>query len=403
MKTLFRNTLSCLCALALSLTAVAAETIDTCVTSITTAGALVLAVEPLDLFRAGYEPGDVVDVDICGEKLQLPYCKGYSEVLIGESLLYESSGSVFISTNYGHFAGEHNLAEWDGEYWQLPEEKSEENSQESSKKSSKKDAEDDSEEDPNPFKSLTVKITLAQKGGYSAMREKLRLKSSNQRGDYITDEEYSNFRAVAGGRLGHNVLYRSSTPASITRLRAVFADHLVEKAGVKTVLNMANAESRLKKVMDTPRKVIPYYRSLFNAGAVIARALPADLAEERFRDGLAEELRFLISREGPYLVHCFEGKDRTGYVCYLLGSLMGLTPQELKDDYGASFTNFYWLRPGSEVYEILVNDGLAYFLRTMRGAQADAPLPDLARGYLRSIGLSEREISKLEDRLSTDY
>ena len=44
---------------------------------------------------------------------------------------------------------------------------------------------------------------------------------------------------------------------------------------------------------------------------------------EEFRNKLAEGLRFFAAHEGPYAVHCQEGRDRTGVVAALLECFTG--------------------------------------------------------------------------------
>lgn len=56
----------------------------------------------------------------------------------------------------------------------------------------------------------------------------------------------------------------------------------------------------------------PYYASLYQAGKVKALNLSLNFEAEDFKEGLAEGLRFFTANEGPYLVHCDEGKDRAG-------------------------------------------------------------------------------------------
>ncbi len=352
------------------------------VSSITTAGALVLSLSSREMREAGFELGDIVKVSVGDVTEDVPFCKSYGEVLIGKPLLYQSGGIVYLSCSYGRYAEERGLADWDGSRWHL--------------------------RDGKPIDSLRVTLEMAQKGGYLDMRASLRLYATDTREDYDSDAIFANFREVKGGRLGFGALYRSSIPSSSTRPRAPYADALMREAGVKTVLNLANSPERLKKNLDSPACKNFYYRELYDAGSVISRSLPAVVGDETFRDGLAEELRFAIGRDGPYLVHCAEGKDRTGFVCFLLGALMDATPEELERDYGESFLNYYHLNRGEECYSIYVNDGLAYFYRTIGGSEvfAEAETENfsaLARGWLSGIGLTDDEISALEDCLAIDY
>ncbi len=376
MKSVLKKLTAVLFAAALSVPAAALES---GVSAVADSGSLVLSLSPEDLRAAGFEAGDIVTVKIGERSERIPLCASPAEVLIGKPLLCESGGKLLLSCSYGHYAGERGLARWDGRAWQPV---------------------------GGDLSSLRVTLSMAQKGGNLDTRERLKLRATNNRADYSSDAVFANFREVRGGRLGRSALYRSSIPSSSVRPRAPYADRLAREAGIKTVLNLANSPERLKKNMETPRCRSSYYRSLCDAGAVIARSLPAVPGNPKFRAGLAEELRFLAAHGGPYLVHCAEGKDRAGFVCFLLAALMGASPTELERDYGESFVNYYRLSRGEERYSVYVNDGLAYFYRTLggRGDFAESKnLPDLARAYLKSIGLTAGEISAIEARLARDY
>jgi protein tyrosine/serine phosphatase len=47
----------------------------------------------------------------------------------------------------------------------------------------------------------------------------------------------------------------------------------------------------------------------------------------------------MLANDGPYLVHCYAGVDRTGIVCAILAALMGASPEEIAADYARSFYN----------------------------------------------------------------
>jgi len=51
--------------------------------------------------------------------------------------------------------------------------------------------------------------------------------------------------------------------------------------------------------------------------------------------------RFIIANDGPYLIHCTEGKDRAGFVSAVLEALMGADLQEIVADYMKSYENYY--------------------------------------------------------------
>ena len=49
----------------------------------------------------------------------------------------------------------------------------------------------------------------------------------------------------------------------------------------------------------------------------------------------------MTEHSGPCLIHCVEGKDRTGFVCALMLALAGASAQEIIDDYMITYYNYY--------------------------------------------------------------
>lgn len=60
-------------------------------------------------------------------------------------------------------------------------------------------------------------------------------------------------------------------------------------------------------------------------GNVILLALSANYRSEGFAQTLCSALYEMTKYEGPVLIHCVEGKDRTGFVCTLLSALANST------------------------------------------------------------------------------
>jgi len=246
-----------------------------------------------------------------------------------------------------------------------------------------------------------LQIVPAVSGKESDAEAHERLRATNVRSDYGSDAVFANFREVRGGRLRRGFLYRSSIPSSTERPRAPYADSLAQEAGIRTVLNLANSPERLKKNMESPACRSPYYRMLWRGGGVIARALPAAPEHAAFHSGLAEELRFMMKRPAPYLIHCAEGKDRAGFVSFLLAALLDASLDELKDDYGQSFVNYYHLKRGEPRYVTHVDDGIESFCRAVAWTRKE-PLRRAAERYLCGIGLNAAETETLKRRLARD-
>ena len=145
-----------------------------------------------------------------------------------------------------------------------------------------------------------------------------------------------------------------------------------------------------------------YYDSLYRDGRVLLLAMNANYRSDAFAKTISEALLTMSEHDGPYLIHCVEGKDRTGFVCALILALADASAQEITDDYMITFDNYYGVtKEGSpEKYEAIrgnVND----FLYCMCGAEkgADPDSLDLKRGaedYLRRGGLNDEQISRIE-------
>lgn len=80
-------------------------------------------------------------------------------------------------------------------------------------------------------------------------------------------------------------------------------------------------------------------KGLFDNGDVDALDMSVNYRSQKFADKLVEDLRQMIVQDGPYLIHCTEGKDRTGFTCALLEALCGASYDEMLDDYMISYDN----------------------------------------------------------------
>ena len=132
-----------------------------------------------------------------------------------------------------------------------------------------------------------------------------------------------------------------------------------------------------------------------------------DYRTEDYRQKLADGLRFLASHEGPYLIHCNEGKDRTGFAAAILEALMGADAGEIAADYMRTFSNFYGVGEGTEQYQKIADSFLESSLAAELGLPSihghDAELRSAAEAYLKMIGMTEDEIASLKAHLAEDW
>ena len=359
--------------------------VETGVEEISRHGNLKLDISVRTLIELGYEYGDVIRVEVGDRKLNVPICHKVGDVDVGAPFMCVElpnqampEGRVVLLINMGDLAtalglGEKvEIPEAPGYRWDLAE----------------------------PYRDgISVKLSLVKKGGYLSQLDLHGVEFSDVREDYplLTDEEYANFRAVTTTGMGANALYRSSSPINPKYDRNREADAAVNRAGICTVMNMSDSERVMKSYEDY---AYTYYSKL----DIIALDMMVDFASEDFESRLAEGFRFLIAHQGPYLIHCVVGKDRTGFACAILECLMGASADEVVTDYMVTYYNYYVIVPGTAIYEKVANSNVRHFLATAFGVESiyDADLRTCAEEYLRRIGMTDGEIDALRTRLGTD-
>lgn len=127
-----------------------------------------------------------------------------------------------------------------------------------------------------------------------------------------------------------------------------------------------------------------------------------DFQQAENREKLARGLRYLAQNQGVYLIHCLEGKDRTGFAVAVLECLMGASHDEVVADYMETYKNYYGVLPQEERYDAIAENGIVAQLCAAFGVQdlAAADLAAEAREYLLELGLTEDEIGAIEFNLN---
>ena len=252
----------------------------------------------------------------------------------------------------------------------------------------------------------TATVTLFERGKYLDIQNARDIHYENDRDLYESDEIFANFRAVKAGDIRPDRLFRSSSPCSNVIGRAAYADKLMGEADVKWILNLADDSEKIETYFDDPAFASPNFRKLYDAGKVDPIALDMNFTSVVFREKLASGLVNLSGQEGPYLVHCTEGKDRTGFVCMLLEALCGASYQEIVDDYMITYANYYGITQAADPdrYAVIVSNVLDPMIRGMIGDPgADLTTVDLtaaAEAFLTDAGMTEAQIVALRDCLT---
>lgn len=242
-------------------------------------------------------------------------------------------------------------------------------------------------------------ITLRERGKYRDVQESLSMVYTNDRADYADDVHFGNFREMRGGQLAEGLFYRAATPCNPENNRAATVSALCEQAGIRCFLDLADEAEELPEF--SQNEDIPYWREVYAAGGVLPLGLGYDYRSEEYAKALCDGLMSMMEKEGAYLIHCKEGKDRTGFVCLLLEKLAGASTEEIIADYMVTYDNYYGIDREHEparydaVAEITVLDMIAY-LESLADAGAQDVLEDGVNQYLAAGGLTNEDITRLK-------
>lgn len=255
---------------------------------------------------------------------------------------------------------------------------------------------------------IEVVVSMKDKGGYlfglDIMRHIQYMGLYKENYPDLSIEEFTNFREVRTTGIGKNKLYRSSSPIDPCLGRNLKADSLAKEAGIATFINLADTENNARSFRD-------FDSSYYAAQNAIFLALPVEFFSKPFEEGLARGFRYMIEHEGPYLVHCTYGMDRTGFSIAILEALMGATTEEIQADYAKTFSNYYYVVDGKQVLlnEQQVDFFKAVVLRNLKAVYRaeGVNVPDTGNidwatataKYLEKYGLTLEEISALKEKL----
>ena len=335
-----------------------------------------------DFNKLGFAYGDSVNVEFDNgtSLMDIPYYNGYY-VDAGQSLLIAYPGYDYIKAtiNYGQDI-------WDEFNLKL------DNSEKISLWQNSKLEEHNK-----------ATITLNEKGKYLDIQNASDIHYFDERERYETDEIFANFRAVNMANLKENIVYRSASPCDNQHNRAPYVDSLMKQAGVKTILNLADNYNKIEKYIAKEDFNSPYFLSLYEAGTVIPISLNMNYFSDDFKLKIIDGFKAMSENEGPYLIHCTEGKDRTGFVLMLIEALAGASYEEIKDDYMLTYDNYYKINENSdpEKYYVILHRNLDVMIKTIINDDnidfKNCDLSKYVQNYLLNNGMSIEELNKFKE------
>ena len=218
------------------------------------------------------------------------------------------------------------------------------------------------------------------------------------------DNEITNFREIRMGKISRGLLYRGSYPImSMEPERNKVYDKLVSDAKIECVINLADDESGLEALAN----LVPWYCELLKKNNIIGLDthflfdFENKNENELFKNKLKQGFLFLIKHNGPYLIHCNAGIDRTGFVAAIIEGLLGAGIDEILYDYILSYGKKF----ADDKTELNINAGkiiLRQIDTIINGKINDEDnfQSNIEKYFLKEIGLSRKELELLKEKLT---
>ena len=332
-----------------------------------------------DFAKVGFEYEDTIKVSFLGKTLIIPYVPSYRCVRSGGNVLVGSKmfGTIPIIAFHSNFVKKQRIAVF------LENE--------------------DMEMDILVAKGITFPIhfelELYEKKGYHEEYLVYNLIRTNNREDYsdLSDEEYCNFRNIKCGRIKEGILYRSSSPIDPFMKRNTYADACLKKYGIKTIINLNNH-------LDDTRYFENYYETYYSKQNILFLNTNADVTSYNFGKSVLRAMKFINEHEGPYVIHCMEGQDRTGAVCAIFESLLSASKNELIEDFMKTYINFYRVEKGSEQYYKIVKGEIQDDIASIRGFSYNTlDILKNPASYLRFLDITNEDMDTFIAKMQGKY
>lgn len=248
----------------------------------------------------------------------------------------------------------------------------------------------------------TVSVSLNEAGKYLATQEALGQSYSLDITEYPSAEAFSNFRSLSGGNLKENLIFRGASPVDNSRNRAKTADTLLEKNKINSIMDLADSDEDIHGYFKEEGFSSTYTKGLYEKGNIVLLSMGSSYTSDTYKKSVVKGFRHLLNTDGPYYIHCMEGKDRTGFVCALLEALASSTYDQMCADYMITYKNYYGITKEEmpDKYQAVVS---LYFDSFMEALHGESDIEELkktdytedAKTYLSQGGMTDSEIEQL--------
>jgi len=235
--------------------------------------------------------------------------------------------------------------------------------------------------------------------------EMIHLAEEMKEKDSFSPYEITNFREICTRNMRGGIIYRGSYPVfKIDKKRDEAYSRLVLEAGISCVINLAG---NLKDI-ETIATLVPWYDKLYRNGNIIGLDIQFDFdflnkfEYDVFNFRLRQGFKFLITHDGPYLIHCNAGIDRTGFAAAILELLFGASIDEVIYDYLLSYGKEFADAKDKEINFITGRNIYGQINAILDGKINDSYnlQANIEKYFLGKIGLTKEELEALKEKLT---
>ena len=115
---------------------------------------------------------------------------------------------------------------------------------------------------------------------------------------------------------------------------------------------------------------------------------------------IADGLSAMVELDGPYLIQCSLGRDRTGVLIALLEALSGAGYDEIISDYMESYRNLHNINMDADslqyrLFKQRIDEKLEETLSVSRAELSECNLQSAAADYFIRCGMTAEEVAQL--------
>jgi protein tyrosine/serine phosphatase len=232
-------------------------------------------------------------------------------------------------------------------------------------------------------------------------KDKLNLKYSLGREDFPSDEVYANFRNVKFGSLKDNILYRGASPIDNSYNRTKCVDKLMESVHIKYDIDLSDSVKKIEKNIKKDWFASDYFLSLYKENKVSPLHMSTNYVDEENHKKVVQGLIDMSKNEGPFYVHCVEGKHRTGFFIMIIEALAGATYEEMVDDFMLSLVNYSGIteETNKNAYDILRAYYIDGMFKTIAGISDNTidlsklDWVNLTKNFLKKNGMTDQDLN----------